>query len=198
MAWIDAISRDEAEGPLARLYDRIKAPDGSVDNIMLAHSLRPHTLEGHMSLYKAVLHHARNVLPETYLETVGVYVSLLNRCDYCVEHHFAGLKRLLADESRAAEIRSALEDECPEAAFAGGELAGLVYAARLTRSPAAVSEDDIARLRAGGFDDGQILELNQVCAYFAYANRTVLGLGVDTDGDVLGLSPGSEDDWRHR
>ncbi len=37
-------------------------------------------------------------------------------------------------------------------------------------------------------------------SYFAYANRTVLGLGVNTDGDVLGLSPGDNDDpdnWSH-
>lgn len=43
------------------------------------------------------------------------------------------------------------------------------------------------------------LEVNQVAAYFAYANRTVSGLGVTTDGDVLGMSPADTagDDWRH-
>lgn len=56
-------------------------------------------------------------------------------------------------------------------------------------------------LRSQGLDDGEILEINQVAAYFAYANRTVLGLGVTTEGDVLGLSPGDgkgPDDWQHR
>jgi uncharacterized protein YciW len=56
-------------------------------------------------------------------------------------------------------------------------------------------------LRAAGFDDGEVLELNQVTAYFAYANRTVLGLGIDTAGDIIGLSPGDSDDpdnWSHR
>jgi len=36
--------------------------------------------------------------------------------------------------------------------------------------------------------------VNHVVAYFAYANRTALGLGVTTDGDVLGLSPAISDD----
>jgi hypothetical protein len=39
-----------------------------------------------------------------------------------------------------------------------------------------------------------------VCAYFSYANRTVLGLGCSTKGDVLGLSPNNNDDpndWGH-
>ena len=31
----------------------------------------------------------------------------------------------------------------------------------------------------------------------AYANRTVTGLGVDTAGEVLGLSPDATEDWHH-
>jgi hypothetical protein len=44
------------------------------------------------------------------------------------------------------------------------------------------------------------LEVNQVAAYFAYANRTVLGLGVNKSGDIIGLSPNDEEDmnnWSH-
>ncbi len=61
--------------------------------------------------------------------------------------------------------------------------------------------NDIDALRAAGFDDGEILEINQVTAYFAYANRMVLGLGIDIDGDIIGLSPGDSSDpenWSHR
>ena len=130
-----------------------------------------------------------------------MYVSLLNRCQYCVEHHFAGLTRLLSDDDRAAEIRQALDDGNPAAAFSGRELAGLQYAERLTVAAGELSESDIYSMRAAGFDDGEILEINQVTAYFAYANRTVLGLGINTDGDIIGLSPGDSDDpdnWSHR
>ena len=105
MTWIKTIAYDEAEGPLKKLYDRVKGPDNNVDNIMLAHSLRPHSMSGHMSLYKSVLHHPQNSLPKVYLETIGVYVSSLNNCDYCVEHHYAGMARLLGDDARARAIR---------------------------------------------------------------------------------------------
>ncbi len=201
MTWIKTVSYKDARGALKQLYDRIKGPDDNVDNIMLAHSLRPHSMEGHMALYKFVLHHPRNVLSKAYLETIGVYVSLLNRCEYCADHHFAGLSRLLADEERAAEILAALETNDPALAFAGRELAGLAYAERLTTDPASCSEGDIGDLRAAGFEDGEILEINQVTAYFSYANRTVLGLGINTDGDDIGLSPGDNEDvanWSHR
>lgn len=200
MTWINTISYNEASGKLKELYDRIKGPKNYIDNIMLAHSLRPHSTQGHMTLYKYVLHHPHNELPKSYLETIGVYVSMLNRCQYCVEHHFAGLTRLLADDERAAEIRQALSEGNPGAAFSGKELAGLQYAARLTVAAGDLTENDVESLRSAGFDDGEILEINQVTAYFAYANRTVLGLGIDTDGDLIGLSPGDSDDpdnWSH-
>lgn len=200
MTWIDTVSYDDADGELRKLYDRIKGPDNNVDNIMLAHSLRPHSMQGHMTLYKYVLHHPRNTLPKIYLEAIGVYVSLLNSCEYCVEHHFSGMARLAGDDDRAAAIRLALENRRPEDAFAGAELTGLRYASKLTLAADAVTEHDIAALRESGLDDGQILEINQVTAYFGYANRTVLGLGVDTAGDIVGLSPGDSgdpDNWSH-
>ena len=200
MTWIKTVSYEAAKGTLRQLYDRIKGPDDNVDNIMLAHSLRPHSMQGHMTLYKYVLHHPRNSLPKAYHEAIGVYVSMLNRCDYCVEHHFAGMARLIGDDERSAAIRAAFENDTPAEAFEGAELAGLKYAAKLTLQAPAVAETDIAVLRESGLDDGEILEINQVTAYFNYANRTVLGLGVNTTDDIIGLSPGDSsnpDNWSH-
>ena len=200
MTWIATIPYDAATGRLRQLYERIEGPDNNVDNIMLSHSLRPHTMEGHMALYKAVLHHPRNRIPKWFLVTLGVYVSLLNDCGYCVEHHFAGLRRLLNDDARAAALRNALKSGSLEGVFAPREAAALSYAAALTRQPPAATEAMVEDLRRQGFDDGEILEINQVAAYFSYANRTVLGLGSSLEGDIVGLSPSQSDDpddWSH-
>ena len=74
------------------------------------------------------------------------------------------------------------------------------YARQLTRDAAGMSEAIVVQLRDAGYSDGEILEINQVSAYFGYANRTVLGLGCSTKGDILGLSPNKSenpDDWSH-
>ncbi|MFX4219503.1 MAG: carboxymuconolactone decarboxylase family protein [Thalassobaculum sp.] len=200
MTWIKTVAYEDAAGRLKTLYDRVKGPGDNVDNIMMAHSLRPHSMEGHMHLYKYVLHHASNKVPKHFLETIGVQVSLLNGCSYCVEHHFQGLRRLLADDDRANEIRGALEAGDPAPAFDAKHCAALRYSELLTRDPATLTADAVEEMRSAGWDDGEILEINQVTAYFAYANRTVLGLGVSTEGDILGLSPGDSDDpenWNH-
>ena len=44
----------------------------------------------------------------------------------------------------------------------------------------------ILKTALAGADDGEILEVNQVCAYFNYSNRLLNGLGVTTDGDQVG------------
>ena len=200
MSWIRTIKPTEADGPLREIYARVAGPDGQVDNVLQIHSLRPHTLEGHMVLYQNVLHHRDNHLPKWLSETIGVYVSLLNGCAYCVDHHFAGLQRLLPDAGRAVAIRSALESGDLAEVFDRREVAVLEYARVLTCRPAGVTEDAIDDMRHAGLSDGEMLEVNQIASYFAYVNRTVLGLGVTTQGDTLGLSPGDAADsgnWRH-
>ena len=55
--WISHVPHEEARVRLKQLYDRVKWHGDYVDNIMLAHSLRPHSMDGHITLYKYVLHH---------------------------------------------------------------------------------------------------------------------------------------------
>ena len=200
MAFIKVTRPAAASGKLQKIYARVASPDGQVDNVLQIHSLRPHSLEGHMALYKAVLHHNANRLPLWFLEAVGVLVSRLNGCNYCDAHHSAGLRRLLGNEEQYRSCHSALSQAAPVEPFTVAEQAALAYARKLTRSPGSIGQADIDAMREAGLDDGEILEINQVAAYFAYANRTVSGLGVNTRGETLGLSPGegdSIDEWEH-
>ena len=201
MSWIDIIPYEKATGKLKKLFDRVKGPDNNVDNIMLVHSLRPHTMTGHMALYKNVLHNSNNTIPKWFLETIGVYVSQLNECDYCVEHHLNGLKKLLNDEDHFSRIQLNLQSEQFVEMFDEKFEKALLYAKTLSLNPASVSKKDIDELLVAGFTHGEVLEINQVTAYFNYANRTVLGLGVNTEGDILGLSPNNsseENNWNHQ
>lgn len=200
MAWIDTVPYDDATGRLKKLYDRVKGPDDNVDNIMMSHSLSPHTMEAHMTIYKYVLHHSANEIPKWFLECIGVLVSHLNGCGYCFDHHFAGMARLIGDEARSTAVKTAILSG-GRGPFDDRQTAALAYAEKLNDNCAGMAEADVQALRGAGWSDGEILEINQVTAYFSYANRTVLGLGVTTEGDIIGLSPnnsGDPDDWGHR
>lgn len=185
-AWIKMIPEDEAVGVLKDMYNKAMTPHGTVDNVMKAHSLRPHTMHGHVTLYKSVLHHPDNTLPLWFLEVIASYTSVKNDCDYSLAHHFMNARKLVDDERRADDIYAALQAGRPEKVFAGKELALVRYAAKLTTDVANMTEDDIKSLRDAGCDDGEILEVNQVVAYFNYSNRLLNGLGVTTEGDAIG------------
>lgn len=201
MSWITTIPFQQASGKLLKLYKKVTGPNNNVDNTMQIHSLRPHTMVGHMSLYKNVLHNSNNQLPKWFLETIGVYVSLLNQCDYCVQHHFDGLKRLLKNDKEAEALKKELKSDTFSTILEIKHIEALKYAKKLTIALEKVDRNDIQQLKDVNLSDGEILEINQVTAYFNYANRTVLGLGVNTKGDILGLSPNDstdENNWTHQ
>lgn len=54
----------------------------------------------------------------------------------------------------------------------------LRYAEKLTLTPGQMVEADVKMLRKVGFEDVDILDINQIVAYYAYVNRTADGLGV--------------------
>ena len=200
MSWIETIDYDTAKGKLKSLYKRVKGPDNNVDNVLKIHSLRPHTLEGHMVLYKAVLHHSGNTLPKWYLEALGCYVSHLNNCEYCLEHHFSGFQRLLNDDAKSKQFLEAIKNDTLDSFFDAKFTRGVSYAKKLTLDVQDIIEEDVLLLKESGFNEGEILEINQVVSYFNYVNRSVIGLGASTNGDIIGLSPNQNDDpdnWGH-
>ena len=70
--------------------------------------------------------------------------------------------------------------------FTDKEMALLEYAAKLTLEVGSMRKKDIIRLRSVKCEDGEILEVNQVVAYFNYSNRLLNGLGVSLKGDNVG------------
>ncbi len=185
-AWIRMLSDDEADEALLRDFALARTPHGTLDNVMRVHGLRPATLRGHVMLYRAALHEKTNTIPSWLQETVASYVSILNECPYSLANHWANARHLIGDDARADKIEAALKARRPADALDGAALALVLYAEKLTLTPGAMKPGDVEALRAAGLDDGEILEANQIIGYFAYVNRLLNGLGVTTDGDVVG------------
>ena len=185
-AWIRMIRDEEADNGLLETLKLARTPHGTVDNVMRVHSLRPHTMKGHLKLYKSVLHDDSNTIPMWFQETLGSYVSFLNGCDYSFANHWKNAETLIDSKERSNLIKQALETRKPEMVFDGKELEILRYAEKLTLNPNSMVKEDIIKLRMAGWTDGEILEANQIVGYFCYANRLLNGLGVSTEGDVIG------------
>ena len=189
-AWISMISDADANPDLQEALDTARTPHGTVDNVMRVYSHRPNTMHGHVVLYRAVLHDKANTLPTWLQEVIGSYVSALNDCDYSYANHWKNAAHLMGDAARASAVEEALGQRRPEDVFDGAELALLQYAEKLTLAPGTMQESDVRSLQDAGLDDGQILEANQIIGYFNYVNRSLNGLGVTTEGDVIGYYSG--------
>jgi uncharacterized peroxidase-related enzyme len=58
------------------------------------------------------------------------------------------------------------------------------YAEKLTREPAAMTQDDVEVLRQAGFDDVAIHDAIQVISYFNYINRVADAIHVDLEPEM--------------
>jgi len=57
----------------------------------------------------------------------------------------------------------------------------LEYAVKLKREPWNMIQADVQKLREAGFEDVDILDVNQITGCFAFVNRLADGLGVELE-----------------
>ena len=185
-AWISMVEDEEADDQLQQIFDVARTPHGTLDNVMRIHSLRPASMIGHVTLYKSVLHSDEITLPLWFLEVIAAYVSILNSCEYSLTHHWNNAVRLIDNAQRVEVIHDALRSQSFENTFNEKEIAILHYSKKLTCDVGNLKKVDVIKLKQAGCNDGEILEVNQVIAYFNYSNRVLNGLGVSLDGDKIG------------
>lgn len=102
-----------------------------------------------------------------------------------MQHHGAGLRRLLEAKGHDIEIQDALvqalESDHTQATLEPSDRVMLDYTAKLTREPATMNSADVDLLRQAGFDDRAIHDICAITAYFGFVNRLADGLGVEME-----------------
>ena len=91
-----------------------------------------------------------------------------------MESHAEFLRLATLDE----ELAAAIKKDWKSAPITDAERAMLDYVEKLTLRPVSIGRDDIENLRAHGFDDTAILQINLIASWFNYINRVADGLGV--------------------
>ena len=75
-------------------------------------------------------------------------------------------------------LSEAIKKDWRTADLSEQDRAMLSYVEKLTKDPPSVWKDDLDALRAAGFDDVAILQINLIASWFNYINRVADGLGV--------------------
>jgi uncharacterized peroxidase-related enzyme len=76
------------------------------------------------------------------------------------------------------ELADALKRDWRKAQLTESERAMMGYVEKLTKNPPSIGAADLDGLRAHGFDDTAIVQINLIAAFFNYINRVADGLGV--------------------
>lgn len=132
------------------LLDAVHKQLGVVPNLMKMVGNSPAALEGYLSLNAAL---GKGVLPIALRERIALTIAEFNACEYCLAAH----SYLAENQARieASEIVSARDgfskDPKTEAA--------LQFALRVASQHGKVEDQDLATLRAAGYDDAGIVEI---------------------------------------
>jgi len=180
MSWIQVIDKNEATGRLKKIYDEITEKRGKISNIMKIHSLNPDAMKNHMNLYLSLMFGKSNLSREER-ELIGVVVSKINKCDYCINHHAEALNFYWKDSDKLKIFLKSFDS----VDLTRRQRGIIEYAVKLTKNPSDITKDDIEKLRKSGFSDEEILDINLICCYFNFVNRIALGLGVEFSNDEV-------------
>jgi uncharacterized peroxidase-related enzyme len=167
---IDPVEPARTTGKAKDFLEEVQARLGAVPNFVktLAHS--PAALEGYLALSRAL---AGSRLGARLREQVALAVAEANRCDYCLAvHSVLGKGAGLSPDEIAASRAGDASDAKAAAA--------LRFARAVLRGRGDVEDEEFARVRAAGFDEGQITEiivevaLHVLTNYFNKAMRVVV------------------------
>lgn len=179
MPWIVTVPAAEAAGTLKEAYDWQAARLGEPTEFTQLGSLYPELVLERLRLYKVVDATPSRLTPEERA-LASLVASDLNGTVHCA----SGLRTRLAELGAEPSLVQAIDaDPAAASSAAAGSprlAAILAYATVLTRSPKDVAAADVDRLRDAGLDDLDILDLNNLVAYYNYVNRVANGLGLRT------------------
>ena len=178
MARIQVIDEAHGDGLLKEVYAEVAGKRGSIANVFKVESLNPNVMRAHLNFYMAILY-GKSGLSRQQREMIAATVSNGNGCLYCTTHHSEALSNYLKDLAAIQAIKT----DFGTAPIGPKEKAMLAYAVKLTKTPAAMNDADVGKLRQAGFSDSDILDITFVASYFNFVNRLVLSLGVELERD---------------
>jgi len=161
--------------PSQALLADIHQAFGATPNMFKAVSNAPAALQSMWAAFGAL---GKGTLGARLGEQIAVAIANCNRCEYCLAAHTVLGQNAGASPAEMAAAQLGQSDD-PRTA------AALEFALKVVEQRARLGDADVARLRAAGFGDGQIVEIMAHVALNLFTNYVNVAL------DVRSTSPGS-------
>ena len=145
---IQPVDPDRATGAIRQLFAEIRTKFALVPNLFRVLATAPAALEGLMGLGSAL---ARGALDEKIREQLALAIAESNLCPYCLSAHTAMAAKIGLNQ---AEI-----DDAIRASAADARTDAILKLARsIVVQRGELTDADLARARAVGLGDGEIVE----------------------------------------
>jgi uncharacterized peroxidase-related enzyme len=150
MARLQAVNPETATGKTKDLFNAIEKKLGMVPNMMRTMGNSPAVLNAYLS-FSGALNESK--IGAQLGEQIAMAVAEADRCEYCLSAHtYIGTKLLKIEDqtlyaSRDANTGNPKND------------AALTFAQTLVKKKGLVSGEDVNKVRAAGYDDGEIGEI---------------------------------------
>ena len=154
----------------------VQKSHGFIPNFFRAQTLRPDLLEAELEAVDRILV-PEDVLTRVQKECILLAVSAANLNSYCVAMHC----NLLRGLGMPSEEGDQIAVDYRESNLSEPDKALLDFAVKLGTHGPEFSREDVAKLRAFGFSEEQILECEVVTALNNFANTLQMGLGIEPD-----------------
>jgi uncharacterized peroxidase-related enzyme len=178
VTWIETIEPQDATGVLREAYDWQARKLGEPAAFTKLGSLYPELVHERLRLYKVV-----EACPSALTPVERALAAFVTSTRNGTAHCGSGLRLKLAEYG----VEPVLTSDDPRL----GPI--LAYADKLTTAPGSLGPSDIEALRRAGLGDLEILDLNNIVAYYNYINRVANGLGltepIATAREALGAVP---------
>ena len=173
----------------ADIRDKILAVQekaGFVPNVFLTLAHRPAEFRAFFAYHDALMEKDEG-LTKAEREMIVVATSGANNCLYCVVAHGAIL-RIRAKNPRVADQ---LATNYRKAEITPRQRAMLDFAMKLALDSGAVGDEDIAAVKAHGFDDEAVWDIGAITAFFAMSNRlaNLTGMRPNDEFFLMGRLP---------
>ena len=109
---------------------------------------------------------------------VSFAVSMANGCRYCALHQVLGLRRLGVDVGKLVSMKK------DDSSLSPRELTAVSFARKVTREPAAVTDEDFNKLKKEFGEQGAFEVLLQTCG-FSFMNRFTDGLRLPSEDEAI-------------
>ena len=170
MARVSYVEMEEAAPEVREIYEqKLKGKPGNIQKA-LAH--RPELLKNFLNFYASV----GRSLERRLFELLYLRVSMINNCQYCLQHHLASSKRA----GLTQEDWQALKDHAHAPRFSDNEKIALAYAEKITHPPTSDAAAEAEALK-GAFSEEHVVDIIATVALANLTNRMTDGLGLELE-----------------